>query len=357
MKRIQKIAALLVCAALMLALSACHVTTPAVVVNINGTDIGAGLYLINQLTAHAEASSVMMQEQSDAGEEVDSTADVLSETVEGMPGEQWVYEETIRLLSRYVWLQENGVGDSALTAEEIASATAEAESGFEQSYTQEYYESNGIGKESYVQNYLAEVQYNKILTMYIDGEGANISTADAMAHMDELYSQVNTITFPAGYADGTSLSEEDAAALNELAESVKSDIASGKTVDEVAEDALKQASEICGIEYTEEILTQYVSTYYVTSGESYYFDSETVDNIMSIAIGETGMVEGLLSPMVYVKIPNYESEEDFVTQFEEAIIGIMATDAVDARIEEESAAYTVEADAAAVSAYSPKKIA
>ncbi len=357
MKNFKRIVTLALCIIMIFALTSCHVQTPSVVVNVNGTDISAGIYLMAQFEAYNSAYTAYSNEQYMAGAEADSDINVLTATIEGVSGEEWVKNETDRLLKQYVYATVSMAEGATITPEEIDAARASAITMFDSYYSRELYEANGIGEDSYAEHYVGQTIYYDLIGDYTEENSDDISEEDARAYMDENYRQINTLSLPNSNAENVELDEAGKAEIQAIADALVADLNAGEDLDEIAEDALKAAFEVCGVEYTEEALTQYKTTYYLAEGEvSYYFDYTLVQEVFAMSEGDAGQVVSGNMPLVYSVIPNYTDEAQFNTDFFENMAGLMLQEEFEAQMEEAVAAYTVEEYGSARSAYSPNKI-
>ncbi len=358
MKISKKLLAIVLTIIVLFSFTACHYTTPAVVVNVNGTDISSGIYLMYQYEAYNNAMTAYSDElyASGADDVTTDDVDITSATIEGITGAEWIKNETDRLLKEYVYVNVENAETDTLTDEEISIAQQSAKDTFSSSYVQDVYESNGIGEQSYADYYVTQTAYYNLLTNYTEAESENISEDDAKAYMDETYKQINTLSLPVTNAEGTDLDDAGKAAVQEIADNLEAELKSGGDLDELAEDALKEAFEICGVEYTEDTLTQYNTTYYVTDDFNYYFDAPTVQAIMASSVGDAGQVESDVMPLVYSVIPNYTDDEQFVTDFYDSIVSTICNENFESKVAEDIAEYTVTEYGNARSTYSVKNI-
>ena len=343
MKHIMKMTALMLVLVLAVALTGCHMTTPATVLTVQETEIPAGLYLMYQLQAYSTASGKLA-----AGE-----TDVLKATIEEKPAAEWIHEETLRLARRYAHIEnEFAAAGLTLSSEELASANTQIATSWKNS--EELLGGNGIGQESYGLFYLNETKYEKLLTAYIEENSDSISDADAKAYMDSIYSHVQTASLPVTDTDSVAVSEENLAAINALAEELKGKLAADGDMDELAPDYLEQAFEICGREYTDEVPAQYVTTTFVN--EDYTsFPEDMLAEILAAKVGDAGVYMLNVTPFIWQKVPNYTSDADF-DAYRDAMVNNMAVEAFDEIISADSAALEVVENASAVNAYSVKKI-
>ncbi len=341
----------------MFVFASCHAQTPSVVVSVNGTDIPAGIYLMCQYEAFNSAANAYSEDQYFAGTDVSEDVDVLKATIDGVSGEEWINAETDRLLKQYVYATEAQAESSAVTDEEINAAKASALTMFDTYYSRELYEANGIGEQSYADHYVAQTIYYDLLSTYTEENKESVTVSDATAYMDENYKQINTLSLPVSTSAGIELDDAGKAEVQKIADTLVSDLAAGGDLDELASDALKAAFEVCGVEYSDEAIDQYKSTYYLPKEEvNYYFDYAFVQQVYSSSVGDSGQTVSGIMPMVYSVIPNYENEEAFSAEFYDGIASLLCQEEFEAMVEEEVAAYTIEEYGNARNSYSANKI-
>ena len=158
-KQLSKSLTTILCGAMIMAAAGCGNTT-GYPLNIDGVDVRAGIYIMEQQSALSEAQSKLKEEQPD----LDTSAedfDIRKQTIEGISAEEWIKNKTFELCRQYVatgkLFDELGL---TLTAEDISDANAQAESMWTESnmFAQyfygvdvmgEYYESIGVSQQSY----------------------------------------------------------------------------------------------------------------------------------------------------------------------------------------------------------------
>ncbi len=327
---------------LVLALSACHTQTPQTVGTINDTQISAGIFLIHQLRVYD--SAVVL-----AGEEELSSA-----TIEGQTGTDYVKNETIAELQRYVWIEQNA-GEDLLTADEIAQTEEYAAMNY--SYATTYYADNGIGEETYIEYSLTEAKYNAMLADYTEENSEDITNELAQEYMQETYKNLSSLVFPGVKADGSELSAEEEAEIQAIASELVSDLSAGGTMEEEGKEALEKAAEIAGIEITDDLLSQYNNTSFITeeSANSYYSEEEAT-LFMQASEGDAMLSPTSEAVVVYQIVPNFADDEEFETNYLSSIVNEMIYNDFDEIISTESATYTVSLDDNALSAYSTNNI-
>ena len=343
MKHTVKMMALVLVLILAVALTGCHMTTPATVLTVQETEIPAGLYLMYQLQAYSTASGMLKNGETD----------VLKSTIEDMPAADWIYEETLRMAKRYAYIEtEFDAAGFSLTEEELASANTQIAASWKNS--EALLGKNGIGQESYGLFYLNETKYEKLLTAYAEENSKSVTDAQAKAYMDGLYSHVQTMSLPVTNADSVAVSDEDRTAITALADELQAKLKKGESMDELAPDYLEKAFKICGRDYTDEVPAQYMTTTFVT--EDYTsFPEDMLADILAAKVGDSNVYMLSVTPMIWQKVANYADDAEFAA-YRSAMVNNMMVEAFDAVVEKDSAALSVQENASAVKTYSPKKI-
>lgn len=197
------------------------------IMNVDGTDIRTGIYLSYMLTAYDNG----VTEVSDAKEELGDTSevsDVFTETIDGKNANDWIKEETIKLVKRHIAVdrlfESKGL---TLTDEEIdkvgddVNETWSTDSinyfgytfSVEQMYGTdtmgEYYESIGVGKDSRKELSINDLKKEKVfLAVYgQDGEQA-VGEDEINTYLKENFANVKLIELPFDDKYGVNLTEE-----------------------------------------------------------------------------------------------------------------------------------------------------
>lgn len=279
-KCVKRIAAAVLAVVLAASLCGCD---RGYIMTVDGMEIRNGIYLSYLDSAYSIAASkirAQKAETSDETDDTDSTDDtpVTEEELEGKSGSQWIKDETMRAVRRFVAIQRKcGDVGVTLTDSELAEAYAEitdtwdTENSILQMYygmntMGEYYESQGIGQES-----LKEIsRVNKLrdkLFMYYYGKDGEFEVTDA--EIDE-YLKENYASFKMksiAYTDdaGKALEEdEDKKAVVDKAKAYAERINKGEKVIDVfyeydlekAENAAKAKAETDYKEDNEDKLTK-----------------------------------------------------------------------------------------------------
>lgn len=338
------------CAVLALSLTACKFSAPATVMTVDGTEIPAGIYLAYQRQAYYSAQSLRE----------DAKVAVLKSSIEGMKAADWIHAETVDNIRQYIWVERAfEKAGLSFTQEELDAAEQWLDTMW--SYSGALMEENGVGRQSYRLVYLNGEKYTKLLEAYRAGPDGEITENQAKEYMQKTYSRIRRLILPATDADSAALTPEKQAELDALADSLAERLNAGEKLEEVAEEALKQAYEICGREYTEDSLSSDLGAFFI-SEETTGFEEDFVPAVMAAAEGDAGVyqnntaAEGVSQPVVYQKIANYEDDDDFTENYYEILQTEMTGAAFAEKMETEYAAYAVQEDGFAVWSYRPSNI-
>lgn len=349
MKMKRWIAAVL-CAVLALSLTGCKFSAPACVMTVDGEEIPAGLYLMYQYQAYSSARS----------RREDTSAAVLKSSIDGVRAADWIHTETVSAVKRCIWI-ERAFEQAGLsfTQEELDAFDQRIESIW--SYSGALLEENGVGKQSYRRMYLSEEKYVRLLEEYRSGPDGDITQAQARAYMNETYSRIRRLILPATDAESAPLAADKQAELDALAADLAERLNAGGSLDDLAEETLKQAYELCGREYTEEALSSDLGAFFI-SEETTGFEDGFVPTVMAASVGDAGVYqnntsnEDVSQPVVYQKIDNYEDDADFTENYWEILQNEMTSVAFSDRQKAETDAYDVQEDGFAVWMYRPSNI-
>ncbi len=183
-----------------------------------------GVYLSFQQTAYNEAYN-KIQEQNGTSDSSSSTSeiDVLAENVENKSASEWIKEQTIKEVRKFVAVQKlcNEYGIT-LTEDEIKEMNDDLQSTWDEEnmyvmYTMgfntlgEYYESFGVGIESMKEIRKANALSDKLFLHYYDTDGEYPVTKDEInTYLTENYAAVKMLTLKYTDAEGKALETDEA---------------------------------------------------------------------------------------------------------------------------------------------------
>lgn len=202
-KSIRKIAAAVLAVVLAASLCGCD---RGYIMTVDGIEIRNGIYLSYLSSAYSMAESELKKQQSETSEEQADemvSKPITEERIEGKSGSEWIKDETLKAVRRFVAIQRKcDELDIALSDSELAEVNAEVTGIWERSdeYLEyfygvhtmgEYYEAQGIAKESLNEIYRVNELQEKLF-LYYYGEDGEFEVKDS--EINE-YLKENVATF------------------------------------------------------------------------------------------------------------------------------------------------------------------
>jgi hypothetical protein len=328
------------CAAFCLSLAGCVISAPQTVLTVNGEAIPAGLYLSYQYSAYTEAAS-----------QLSSNETLEDATIDGVPADEWVHNRTIELIRQHVYV-ERAFEEQGLTIPEAEAASAQSTADQYYDENEDLIAANGIGKESYRTFYMSQVKYNALLQAYLEEHRSEVTVDEAKEYMDTTYAHIMQLTLPSTDASYQLLDEDAAAALMEAANNAIAQMEDeGATLDEVADDVLQEVLPLSGREYTDSSVSEYLSERYVSENSTLYGNDFSLA-MLAAEVGSCGLYTASTSPLLYEKLPNYETDQQFEEEHFAAMADEINARAFEEEVDEKAGALSLEEDAAAVRTYS-----
>ena len=247
------------------AVSMCGCMDNGKIMTVDGTEINNGVYLYYQQSAYSTAQEKINAERQ---KELDSIADDItgdnssaessssssssstssalkyfSTSIDGKSTSQWVKDETLRLVKQFVEVQRL-CADKGVSLDQIEKdAISEQVSGtwdktdyyiqyfFGFDTAGKYYESNGIGKESYTQINTVSALKDKLFTKLYDKDGETpVSDEEFLAYVKENYAAVELLKLDYEDYKGNKLtSDDDKKAIDELAQQYADRLSGGES--------------------------------------------------------------------------------------------------------------------------------
>lgn len=231
-KIVKKIAAAVLAVILAATLCGCD---KGYLMNVDGMDIRNGVYIQLMESAYSMAETAYKNETaansdtSEGGEASDSDTSgsekdvpITERTIEGKNGSQWIKDETLNSVKRFVAVQRKcGELGITLTDDEIAAISVEVNETWdsENMYVKylygfntmgEYYESRGIAQESVIAINQVNALQNKLFLHFYDKGGEFEVTEDEINdYLKENYCAVKSQTFSYTDAAGNPLVSDD----------------------------------------------------------------------------------------------------------------------------------------------------
>ncbi len=215
----KKIIAAAVAAACITSMAGCVDT--GYVGTVDNMEIRNGIYLWCMQTAYGDAHTQITEVKEEAGDTSEVT-DVFAQTVDGKPALDWVKDNTVVELRRYVAVnrlfEENGL---ALSAEEVADVNDYVNQLWdtEDMYAQyiygtntmgEYYDSIGMGMDTVRDVYTTNQKEAKLIeALYSEGGSKALPAEEIDTYLTDNYANVKYIEVPFTDMYGITLQLED----------------------------------------------------------------------------------------------------------------------------------------------------
>ena len=235
----QKFISLALAVMLLLGVTGCAMSTPASVGSIGGVDIPAGIYLLAQYNAYNTASGAAKLA---TGETASNVKAVLKAECTGTIGDEevtatgaeYIQKLTDRSVDYYAAVEKTFAElGGELDADTLESVTTNADSLWESNG--KLYEANGIGR-STVENYLLNAQKAKKILELTYGENGTtpVTESEYKSYIADNCYYIESVQLPLiNYTSYTAATEEQKAAIEEIAEACRKDL-SEKTQGESA---------------------------------------------------------------------------------------------------------------------------
>lgn len=263
----KKITAAIVAAAAAVSMSGCM--DNGKIMTVDGMEINNGIYLYYQQTAYSTAQTkiseaqqekldkladeIVNQTSSDSSSDTSSSSSEIKyfeQTIDGKSTSQWVKDETLRLVKQYVGVlrlcEQKGI---SLEQSEIDEIAEQVKGVWENSdyYMQyffgcdtagQYYESNGVGRESYTLISNEKALKDKLFVKLYDKDGENPTPDEEVAaYAKENYACGVVLGFPyKDYKGNTLTSDSDKKAVDDLAEEYANRISNGESLIDIKYD-------------------------------------------------------------------------------------------------------------------------
>ncbi|MEG0485389.1 MAG: hypothetical protein RR576_08070 [Oscillospiraceae bacterium] len=342
---IKKITTFVLSMAIALGLTGCTFSAPATVVNVDGEDVAAGIYLIYQYGAYTSAQNKVE----------DKTKDLFKQDIEGVKAEEWIYNETLKNVKTYVYIEkafkESGI---AFSEEELSGVNSQLDAAFLQD--EKTLAKNGIGKESFMAYNMSEAKKAKLYSdKFVKDSANNVTDADARKYMEEKYSRIASASLPVTTASYEQLDTEKTKEVKALADELLAKVKAGGTIDkETAAPMLKKAFELTSRDYTEEVADQYITKNFIHAAATTY-PPEIVAKLVAAKVGDCGIEDVYGAPFVWHKVKTVDDDKEFEL-YKPSVINEIQQKAFIDGITAITDKYTVTPNSGAVKTYSPKKI-
>lgn len=252
------------------AISMCGCMDNGKIMTVDGMEINNGVYLYYQQSAYSAAQSKINSERenelndiadditgdtssdesSSSSSSSSSTVKYFSTSIDGKSTSQWVKDETLRLVKQYVAVQrlceQKGISLDRVENDDVSKKVASVwdDTNYYIQYfygfdtAGKYYESNGIGRESYTLINTVSALKDKLFTRLYDKDGETpVSEEEFLAYVKENYAAVELLKLDYKDADGNALtSDSDKKAVDEQAQKYADRLSGGESFVDVKYD-------------------------------------------------------------------------------------------------------------------------
>ena len=261
-----------------LTMSLCGCGDNGYLMTVDGISIRNGIYLSFQQNALSNANSKYDEENSTDSTSSTESVDIFEQTVEGKSVPEWIKEDTLNQVRRFVAIQQLCKRyEISLTDEEIADINKEVQSLWDESnvYVQylygansmgEYYESMGIGIESLKEIGRVNSLSDKLFLHYYDKDGTiPVTDEELNTYVTENYAAIKMIMLSYKDYKGDALeSDEEKQAIKDKAKAYADRLNGGESFIDVkyevdlesAQNAARASAEKVFSEDNEDKLTE-----------------------------------------------------------------------------------------------------
>lgn len=382
-KMTKRAMAAILCGALALSACSCSNTT-GTALTIDGTDIPAGVYICFQMDAIGEAQEVLTEEQPD----LDMTAedfDIKKHTIEGVNAEEWVKNKTIELCRNYIaadkTFSEYGL---SLTAEQKNEINQYVTTSWDEEniYAQyiygydtigEYYESKGVGKNSFKEIQTLYYKQEAIFE-HLYGEGGELAVPAEEINAKILSDYALVLSFEVDpeygkaqdYVDmlnnGTAFTEvKQAYDKAEALAEIEADMKEAEEAGEEYDGTLPEEVEVAVVEQS--ALQKVVKVDSTSPSESYVKDVFAMangENKLITVSEETTASDGTTSTAIsyyVVQKLDISADAELMEQYSDTVLYDMKSGELEETLKAKGEAYSVTENAAAIKLYSIDKLA
>lgn len=302
-KYIKKIAAGMTAAAMLASLTACGEDTTWGAV-IDGEQIPAGVFIYYLQSGYYQAQSKL------TANEDGTYPDVFTSDIEGKDGKTWIYDYATEQMQKYAAIEakcaEYGI---TISDEDMEAAKISVDSTWdyiEQYYGDNYFESMGISKDSYLKTYVSDLKYDSLFELLYSPEGEHgVSEDELKAYLDENYAMINYIEMELRDGEGNLLKSEGKAERMAMAEEYVERYKAGESFDSLnaeyvayydnliaqAEAAAAEAEETTDDTSAAETQTAEVETETAEADGAETEEGETADTEAVTEVSETDTAE------------------------------------------------------------------
>lgn len=209
MKTLRKVCAFILALATLFSLAGCVNHNWSV--KTDNEQVSAGVYIYYMLTAYNDAVTKLD----------DETQDVLTATIDGKTGKQWILDEARSYCKRHFVVKKLcAERNITLSTEDVS--TIDYTINYMVQYYGTFYESAGISIESVREVYENSYLYSDLLYSYYDGDGEKaLKEEDIKKHFSETYFAYKVLEVPFYYTENSKEVSYSADEIKERQELVK----------------------------------------------------------------------------------------------------------------------------------------
>ncbi len=346
--KMKKTAAFAAAALLCVSLFGCTIKSPATVGSIGGVEIPAGVYLLAQYNAYEQAAT-----------RVEDSKKVLTSKIKDseQTGAEYIAEETLKFIELYAAVETRFAElGGELTEEQQATVESQTETLWTQS--QKSYEKNGIGRTSLKSHVANIVKQDALLDMiYGNGGGAAVADDELAKWVEQNYLRADYLTLPIiDFTSYVMLTEDQTAEMRTLADEAAAQVNGGKSLEEIAEDTLKKASEISGSEYSANLLASSLGNTIFSPSQMSYYGEEAAAAMKGAKPGEATVVNIGSSLLVLVRQETVLTADYTIDSIRSSALSAMKSSELEEELRAQGAAAEHQLDQGAMNTYSAKKV-
>lgn len=346
--KMKKTAAFAAAALLCMSLFGCTIKSPATVGSIGGVEIPAGVYLLAQYNAYEQAAT-----------RVEDSKKVLTSKIKDseQTGAEYIAEETLKFIELYAAVETRFAElGGELTEEQQATVESQTETLWTQS--QKSYEKNGIGRTSLKSHVANIVKQDALLDMiYGNGGGAAVADDELAKWVEQNYLRADYLTLPIiDFTNYVMLTEDQTAKMRTLADEAAAEVNGGKSLEEIAEDTLKKASEISGSEYSANLLASSLGNTIFSPSQMSYYGEEAAAAMKGAKPGEATVVNIGSSLLVLVRQETVLTADYTIDSIRSSALSAMKSSELEEELRAQGAAAEHQLDQGAMNTYSAKKV-
>lgn len=318
MKKFKRLAATATALTMVSALAGCGEST-STVVNIDGSDVRAGIFIFYTMSAYYEASNIIGQD----GTDTTKVENIKNAHIDNIPAKEWIQNKAEDYCAEYMAItREFEKLDEVFTAEETSNIN-DMISYYTSDEAGKFYAKNGIGEESIRD--IIEISYKRqhVFDHYYGFEGEKgMSEEELKEYFNDNYARVEYITIDLKDADGNLLKGNDKRELIDLANDYAKKVNKENTeqnklwkMDEIKEEYNEYLTE-----QAEKAEKEAMATATVTETTIITTTTTTISDPTATTTTTTTNPfanEALVQKVVQTTANNDSSEEDAVTTAEE----------------------------------------